>query len=62
MSAKQIKLTLVKSLAKKLAMHQNNVRGLGLKRIHQTVTVAGTPSNLGMINESRHMFKVEEVK
>ena len=60
--SKQIKITLIKSLAKKLAMHQNNVRGLGLRRIRQSVVVKATPSVLGMVKESHHMFKVEEVK
>lgn len=60
--SKQIKLTLIKSLAKKLAMHQNNVRGLGLRRMHQSVVVTATPSVLGMVHESAHMLKVEEVK
>lgn len=59
--SKQVKVTLVKSLAKKLAMHQNNVRGLGLRRIHQTVVRDATPEVMGMINKSSHMFKVEEV-
>lgn len=62
MSAKQIKLTLVKSLAKKLDMHKDNVRGLGLRRMHQSVTVTATPAVLGMVRESSHMLKVEEVK
>lgn len=60
--SKQVKVTLVKSTAKKLAMHQNNVRGLGLRRMHHSVVVAATPENMGMINKSSHMFKVEEVK
>jgi large subunit ribosomal protein L30 len=62
MSNKQIKITLVKSLAKKLAMHQNNVRGLGLRRMHQSVTVTATPEVMGMVRESSHMLKVEEVR
>lgn len=62
MSSKQIKVTLIKSLAKKLAMHQNNVRGLGLRRIRHSVVVTATPAVLGMIRESSHMLKVEEVK
>jgi large subunit ribosomal protein L30 len=61
MSTKQLKVTLIKSLAKKLAMHKNNVRGLGLRKPHQTVVVTATPENLGMINKSSHMFRVEEV-
>ncbi len=58
---KQIKLTLVRSLAAQLQMHRNCVNGLGLKKMHQSVTVAATPENMGMINKSRFMLKVEEV-
>jgi large subunit ribosomal protein L30 len=61
MSNKQIKVTLVRSLAKRLPNHQLCVRGLGLKRMHQTVTVAATPENLGMIHKVNYMLKVEEV-
>ena len=59
-AAKQIKLTLIKSTAKKLAMHRNNVNGLGLRRMHQSVVVVATPSVLGMVRESAHMLKIEE--
>ena len=58
--SKKIKVTLVKSLAKKLAMHKNNVRGLGLKRINQSVVVEATPAIMGMVNNSAHMFRVEK--
>src|ERR1700738_2961475 len=37
-----------------------SARGLGLRRIHQTVTVVGTPENLGMINTATHLLKVEK--
>ena len=59
--AKQIKLTLIRSTAKKLAMHRNNVRGLGLRRIRHSVVVTATPEVMGMVNQSAHMLKVEEV-
>ena len=59
--SKQIKLTLVRSLAKRLPNHQACVRGLGLKRMHQTVTIAATPENMGMVNKVSYMLKVEEV-
>jgi large subunit ribosomal protein L30 len=60
MSTKKIKVTLIRSTAKKLAMHRNNVRGLGLKRIRQSVIIDATPCNMGMVNNSAHMFRVEE--
>jgi large subunit ribosomal protein L30 len=58
---KQIKLTLIRSLAAQLKMHRNCVNGLGLTRMHQSVIVKATPENMGMVNKSRFMLKVEEV-
>jgi large subunit ribosomal protein L30 len=61
MATKQLKVTLIRSLAKKLAMHKNNANGLGLRKLHRSVVVDATPENMGMIKHSAHMFKVEEV-
>jgi large subunit ribosomal protein L30 len=58
---KQIKITLVRSLAKKLKNHQACVNGLGLRRMHQSVVVAATPENLGMVRKASYMLKVEEL-
>jgi large subunit ribosomal protein L30 len=57
---KQIKLTLIRSLAKRLPKHQACVRGLGLRRMHHTVTVAATPENMGMVNKVSYMLRIEE--
>jgi len=57
---KMLTVTLVKSLCKKTENHRANVRGLGLRRIHQTVTVQDTPANRGMINKVSYLLKVEE--
>jgi large subunit ribosomal protein L30 len=43
-----------------LHRHRATASGLGLRRLHQTVVVADTPENRGMINASRHLFRVEE--
>lgn len=59
--SKQVKVTLIRSLAKRLPNHQACVRGLGLSRMHQTVTIAATPENMGMVNKVSYMLKVEEV-
>ena len=58
---KHLKLTLIRSLAAQLKMHRNCVNGLGLTRMHQSVIVKATPENMGMVNKSRFMLKVEEV-
>jgi large subunit ribosomal protein L30 len=58
--AEQYKVTLKKSLFGQLANIAASVRGLGLRKPHQTVTVVGTPENLGMINTAEHLLKVEK--
>jgi large subunit ribosomal protein L30 len=59
-ATKSVKVTLVKSLNGQLASIVGSVRGLGLRKPHQSVTVVGTPQNRGMINAAVHLLKVEE--
>ena len=61
MSDQNLKVTLVKSMNGRLKNHQACVRGLGLRKMHQSVVVSGTPENMGMINKACYMLKVEEV-
>jgi len=61
-SGKKIKLTMLKSTHGQLQMHRDNVRGLGLRRRHQSVELTATASVMGMVNASNFMFKVEELK
>jgi large subunit ribosomal protein L30 len=56
----QVKVTLVKSLHGQLANIAASARGLGLRRIRQSVTVADTAENRGMINAAVHLLKVEK--
>ena len=56
---KKIKVKLVKSTNGCLTGHVATVRGLGLRRRHQTVTVADTAENRGMIYAANHLLKVE---
>ncbi len=59
MADKQLKVTLVKSLAGQLKNIQASARGLGLRRMHQSVTVKDTPQNRGMIQTAVHLLVVE---
>ncbi len=59
-AARSLKVTLVRSVYGQLHRHKATVRGLGLRRMHQTVTVVGTPEVLGMLDASRHLLQVEE--
>ncbi len=58
--SKEIKVTLVKSKHGRLKSHKACVAGLGLRKIHQTVSVIDTPENRGMINRISYMVTVEE--
>jgi large subunit ribosomal protein L30 len=58
--AKQLKLTLTRSLNGRLKNHRACARGLGIRRIHNPVLVMDTPENRGMIEKIRYMLKVEE--
>ena len=60
MANKQINVTLMKSLAGQLKNISASVRGLGLRRPHQTVQVSDTPQNRGMIYAAKHLLKVSE--
>ena len=60
--AKSVKVTLIKSMFGQLHAHRATVRGLGLRRIRDTVTLKDTPEIRGMLIASGHMLKVEETK
>jgi large subunit ribosomal protein L30 len=57
---KMMKVTLTRSMNGRLAAHKSCVRGLGLRRMHQTVLVEDTPATRGMANKVNYMVKVEE--
>ena len=57
---KHLKVTQIRSgigfeKAQKLAL-----RGLGLRRLHQTVDVVDTPATRGLILRVRHLVRVDE--
>jgi large subunit ribosomal protein L30 len=59
-SGKQITVTLLRSVHGQLSNIAASVRGLGLRRRHQSVTVADTAENRGMIHAAGHLLKVEQ--
>ena len=60
MADKKLKVTLVRSINKRLESHKACVRGLGLRRMHQSVEVIDTRENRGMIGKISYMLQVEE--
>jgi len=61
MADKKISVTMTKSKFGRLKSHQACLKGLGLRKIRQTVEVIDTPENRGMINKVSYMLKVEDV-
>lgn len=57
---KQLAVTLVKSRYGRKPGHAECVAGLGLRRRHQTVMVADTPENRGMIAKVSYLLRVED--
>jgi large subunit ribosomal protein L30 len=59
-SKKQFKVTLVRSINKCLEAHKACVKGLGLRRLQQSVIVESDPCIMGMIKKVDYLLKVEE--
>ena len=59
MSDKKFKVTLVRSPIGTKVSHKATVRGLGLRRMHQTVELVDTPAVRGMINKVSYLVKAE---
>lgn len=60
-SSKMIRVTQTKSTIGALKNHIACVKGLGLRRMHQSIEVLDTPENRGMINKAIHLLTVEEI-
>ncbi len=56
----KIKVRLVKGLAGIKQRHRDTVRGLGLKKINQTVELADTPAVRGMINRVNYLVRIDD--
>ena len=54
----EVKVTLLGSVHGQLANIAACVRGLGLRKRHQSVTVSDTPENRGMMKTAEHLLRV----
>ena len=57
--ATEVKVTLKKSPIGRKAYFSEVLKGLGLRRMNQTVTLLDTPEIRGMIRKVEHMVVVE---
>ena len=58
MTDSKIKIKLKKSLIGSKDYQRKSVRGLGLSKLGQVVTVKDTPENRGMIKKAIHLLEV----
>jgi large subunit ribosomal protein L30 len=58
-SAGKIKVTLIRSPIGTKQAHRACVRGLGLRKIRQSVELPDTPANRGLINAVSYLVKCE---
>jgi large subunit ribosomal protein L30 len=54
-----LRITWVKSQIGSNDRQRATLRGLGLRRLHQTVEVPDAPAVRGMIDKVRHLIRVE---
>ncbi|MEA4973535.1 MAG: 50S ribosomal protein L30 [Candidatus Metalachnospira sp.] len=59
--AEELKITLIKSTIGALPKHKRTVQALGLKKLHSSVVKQNNAATLGMINQVKHLVKVEEI-
>ncbi len=59
--AGKLKITLVKSTIGAIPKHKSTVEALGLKKLHKTVEMPDNQAIRGMINQVKHLVKVEEM-
>ena len=61
MSKKEtIKIKLIKSGIGRMKYHKLCIKGLGFKKLNQSIVIEDSPSNRGMINKISDMLEVIE--
>lgn len=59
--AEKLKITLVKSAIGAVPKHKKTVEALGLLKLNKTVEMPDNAAVRGMIQNVRHLVKVEEI-
>lgn len=58
----QLKVTMVRGMAQSTQRQRATLKGLGLKKRHQSVVLEDSPSIRGMVQKVLHLIEVEEVE
>lgn len=60
--AKQLQITLKRSLIGRPETQRKTVAALGLRKLHQTVTKVDNAAIRGMVSQVQHLVDVQEVE
>jgi large subunit ribosomal protein L30 len=60
MNIKTVTVRQVRSAIGRHTSHKACLKGLGINKIHRSVTVAATAENMGMIKKVAYLLKVED--
>ena len=60
MADKKLRITLVKSPISAIPKHRRTVEAMGLNKMHKTVVLPDNAATRGMVQQVRHLVKVEE--
>ena len=58
--AEKLKITLVKSTIGAIPKHKQTAAALGLRKLNKTVVLPDNAATRGMVQQIRHLVKVEE--
>ena len=58
--SKTMRVTWVKSEIGSNRRQRATLRGLGLRRLHQSVEIPDEPAMRGMVDKVRHLLRIEE--
>ena len=59
--ANELKVNLVKSTIGSIPKHRKTVKALGLRKIGSTAIKKDNEAMRGMVNQVRHLVKIEEI-
>ena len=59
--ADKVKVTLVESPIGAIPKHRRTVEALGLKKVNKSVELPNNAATQGMVQQVRHLVKVEEI-
>jgi large subunit ribosomal protein L30 len=60
--AKQLQITLTRSLIGRPETQRRTVTSLGLRKLHQSVTQQDNAAIRGMVNQVSHLVEVKEIE